>query len=1090
MTKLTILHFSDAHWHPSNDTDLSIVRDAMLEDLTTLQKQEALSVDLVMFTGDLVLAGENKEHFKLAHDAIISPTLHCLSLSEERFLICPGNHDISRKVVRESGFIEKGLKSNFISVEAANSFIESLVEESPSSSIALERMSNFESYVSGLGLKPTNEYGMVKTYHLSINGVNLGVACFDNSWRSSGESGGVDRNKLVLGERNVDFAIADLQSTDLAVAMFHHPISWLAEFDAASVSPRLHGSFDLLAFGHVHTAEPELKTTLNGSAILSQSGAFYNSRDYYNGYQIIEIDTAVCTAQMRLRTYFNRPVRRFGPAENLVKDGILKFKYDPRRGDINPGLEEFLREVRPEIRRLALDQFNISDIGADICSDPHTAFICPPIYVKSAETAKEEIEDNLNSEGGSGSDQRRKIDISEVLKSQDNYLFLGAREAGKSSLAHYISVLVAEGLSDHTRVPIVVDYKTFSANLYSLKKSAAAYLGISKAGFDIQDSLDAGHMIVIIDDFSGLDRKKKDNLEDLISKYPNTRWIVLADSRFGSTNPNTDDNDLLSGFQIAHIDTLPRRSIRELTRRWCEKTGTDDEQTFTTVMSQIRGSDLPRTGYIVTLLLWALHKNRQMERINEAVLIMNMSDYLLGKADFRKALEGEFDATSKEITLQAFSEFLRENNGYVTPNEATKFLIEFFGSRGLNYDAGKVLDALCECGILSRTTDTVKFKYRCFEEYFLAKHLGSSDARLKSALLQRKYLDYLREFEILSGLGRENDAIIDELTQQIGTFSPDVIENIDVADFEDLVEEESSVGISRRKLQKIRQKKLTAEQVDDLMDVTEARLAERKRLQDDSEEISHETAQDSEEAKFGSHSESHLVVHPDQQGHIKQPKLSAIAFMSSLGLLGRVLRNSEFTTKERKISGVKLYSHSSAKLFIYINEIVADVFAGMVVSLNEKEGEEFIDDEAKKAIRYFLTKKMMLFISSRMADELASVKLVPVFEELMRSDQLSLAEKTFLTGLQLDCPNETWDAHWKSHAHANKKQRIAIEFLVDKLWEHIHTKALGPKDRAKVEHAALEMEMALGQPKAAKGKILQGIRTAANRSARSSEKEE
>ncbi len=178
----------------------------------------------------------------------------------------------------------------------------------------------------------------------------------------------------------------------------------------------------------------------------------------------------------------------------------------------------------------------------------------------------------------------------------------------------------------------------------------------------------SGEVMVVIDNYSGLDRKKKESFETLISDYPDTRWIVLADKRFGATNPNTEDNDLISGFKVAYIDALPRKSIRELTRRWCEKTGSDDEQTFTTIMSQIRGSDLPRTGYIVTLLLWALHKNRQMERINEAVLIMNMSDYLLGKADFRKALEGEFDATSKEITLQAFSEFLRESGGYVTPS--------------------------------------------------------------------------------------------------------------------------------------------------------------------------------------------------------------------------------------------------------------------------------------------------------------------------------------------------------------------------------------------------------------------------------------
>jgi len=434
----------------------------MLQDLRQLQKEDALAVDLVMFTGDLVLAGENKEHFVSAHKAIVKPILDCLSLDENRFLICPGNHDISRKVVRESGFIETGLLSSFISVESANSFIENVAKGDKKTAIALERMSNYESYVSGLSLKPKNQYGMVKTFHLTIAGIDVGVACFDNSWRSSGEPGGVDRNKLVLGERNVDFAISDLQDVDLAIGMFHHPVSWLSEFDAASVSPRLHYGFDLLAFGHVHTAEPELKTTLNGSAVLSQSGALYNNRDYYNGYQLIEVDTEVCKVELQLRTYFDKPVRRFGAAENLVKGGRIYFKYEQMRSNANPSLEEFLREVRPEIRRLALDQFNISDIGAEICSDPHTAFICPPIYIKSREASRDEDDDKLEPETKKPAERQTEVEISEILKTNDNYILLGAREAGKSSLAHYISVLVAEGLVDRTRVPIVVDYKTFS----------------------------------------------------------------------------------------------------------------------------------------------------------------------------------------------------------------------------------------------------------------------------------------------------------------------------------------------------------------------------------------------------------------------------------------------------------------------------------------------------------------------------------------------------------------------------------------------------------------------------------------------------
>ncbi len=219
-------------------------------------------------------------------------------------------------------------------------------------------------------------------------------------------------------------------------------------------------------------------------------------------------------------------------------------------------------------------------------------------------------------------------------------------------------------------------------------------------------------------------------------------------------------------------------------------------------------------------------------------------------------------------------------------------------------------------------------------------------------MLKREYLGYIREFEILSGLGRENDAIIDELIHQIQCYSPEVICDIEVIGFEELVEEESSVGISRRKLRKIREKKLTAEQVDDLMDETEARLAERKRLQDEPKSASPDLATDNkDDSRSDLDDQSHSDDKPEVRNLVDQPKLTALSYMNSLGLLGRVLRNSEFTTKKRKIDGVRLYIQGSVKLFLYINEIVADVFAGMVATLNEDE--EFIDEEAGRALRYF-----------------------------------------------------------------------------------------------------------------------------------------
>ena len=47
MPKVTILHFSDAHWHPSNAKNLSIVIKAMVSDMRYLIENKGVKFDLV-----------------------------------------------------------------------------------------------------------------------------------------------------------------------------------------------------------------------------------------------------------------------------------------------------------------------------------------------------------------------------------------------------------------------------------------------------------------------------------------------------------------------------------------------------------------------------------------------------------------------------------------------------------------------------------------------------------------------------------------------------------------------------------------------------------------------------------------------------------------------------------------------------------------------------------------------------------------------------------------------------------------------------------------------------------------------------------
>ena len=78
------------------------------------------------------------------------------------------------------------------------------------------------------------------------------------------------------------------------------------------------------------------------------------------------------------------------------------------------------------------------------------------------------------------------------------------------------------------------------------------------------------------------------------------------------------------------------------------------------MVAYIHHGNLPQTGYIVNLVLLAVQQGKHIERVNEAVLISNMVNFLLGRSNIVGSSRLSLDHISKEITLQTLSVYIRE----------------------------------------------------------------------------------------------------------------------------------------------------------------------------------------------------------------------------------------------------------------------------------------------------------------------------------------------------------------------------------------------------------------------------------------------
>lgn len=1023
--EITFIHFSDLHWFKDWSKDQKIVSTLVCEDIESL-RAEGTHFDFAFFTGDLVQAGECQDDFTSADREIVAPILSACGISRERYIICPGNHDISRSTVRSQELIEEGMRGRLTSTEHVNRLIDKLNADSSDPQQVLARMLSYEAYRSQYSAQANEKSALSESFRIKVNDFQCGITAFNNSWRATGEAGSVDRFRLLLGERVVDEALPHLDDCDLRIALFHHPLNWMAEFDSASVKPRLFQNYDIILFGHVHEAEPEIRSTITGASLTLQSGSLFSGRNHFNGYQVVSLNPQTGEVKIAVRTYFDKPTRRWGAAENIAPGGLVNLSYKPKKKGVDPEIEKLMALARPLVRRKALEQFNIADLGSKFEQDPHDAFIVPPLSLS------EEHRANLLGSDSNGP-KSTGVDLADLLRSGSPVSFIGPSGAGKTSLAHFCSVMIAEGINTNQKIPVIVDARTFNPNDYGVRKAVAEYL---ENGLDERKALIEGRLVFLLDNYDRATDTKKKKISEYVNKNNKCGWLFFSTEGPRLLHSAEHPDHSIPGVVQVKIGYLPRRSIRTMTKRWCGTTGENAQETFEAVMRQLAARDLPRTGYIVTLLLWSMEKAQKIERLNEAHLLSAMSDFLLGKSDFLASQDTGLDSFTKEHILQEISAFLRGKNGTAPENDVLDFVIKLFREKALPYSASDVLGGFVACGILILEAGQIKFKYTRFGEFYYAQRLSNRQDELSDLIKTSRFLEFSREIELLSGLRRENTALINSLLHWLSVY-PDPLSDYPLENFSALASNERYLGANEKELNDIRTKKLSDVEIDDLMDETEREM--QKLAGDDG---------------VGTTASGAIERIVEIGISRTAPPLPFGEAVLCLLLLGKVLKNSDFNSKEDKLRAVQVLMDYHVRVSMVALELFDHIFEKFLAD----HADALKLDEAEKKIIFSMISQRLLLEGLKIGTTVgASVKLLPLIPDAMRQFGSNLGARLYICLLWMDCGGENWHSAWLDLIADPTTPLLVQGLLAHKLTDRVNEVPMTAADRKKITELSWEI---------------------------------
>ncbi|WP_313390906.1 metallophosphoesterase [Acinetobacter sp.] len=927
---IRILHFSDLHIHDNYDQNK--VLKCFLNDIKLNGKY-----DLVICSGDIAAKGnfhnENISNFFQKIKEIVGENISVIT--------CPGNHDVSlksRKQRYEVNFSE--VKSH----EAANALFDDLyADPDPSLCAHLKNYNDIASHIVGENL----ENKIFFTKKIEINNKLIGVASLNSAWFTKG-GGDIDYGKLFVAQHQVERAYDEIIDCDIKIATFHHPLDWLSPKERPYIQNALINNFDIFLCGHMHSNNVSSLATNLGNLFTSNTGCLYQTREYFNGYSIIEITEE--SIKTIAREYYDQR-STFDKSIRFSEDATSTFSFEKKK-EITLISGEIISHIN------LITNKKLLSINSGVApQELSTIFVEPPLsYTNEKEY--------YASERDTGNTLKKLVSLDSLYYKNNNIFFFGKRESGKSTLLNFLISNKYQNLHSQAQLGIVIDLEKARTHDRNITKatiitSALNFLDGNLNKKELISLLEAGSILIAFDNLNIRNKNDEKVIKDFMITYNLCRYIATSNEPEIIINDYKYNKDLFP--EQIHIHSFKKSHTENLVNNWFSNDVEASKNSLKFVKKLIDQLNVPSTPFLISMLLWVVEKNRNNSHLfNEASVVQVLIEGLLNKFGEEKKRE-DFDSTNLSHFLKEFSYHLDQNKvTNISLSEFDLFKIKYFAERGL-YSEENLRNELIDKGILYGDSATIGFKFDCFRSYFLAEKFNTNEEIWLNIIKENKIQNYSVEFEYYSGIHRDREKLLIEFHAAIKNMFSNINFNTDKLSLEN----DKSILLSATLFGDITSK-----------------------IDSNSDKKDEVTYLDVPNKASIDHSISREKVSlPDDSEHYT-------AFVT-LKTFASILRNSEL------VANLKLKKDSLDDLFTYWDDVFLFLLA-MVKADVKKLTEDNLTTEQEQELTRFFTLMLTFVYSYVIVEKSSSPKMKTLFEEYFESNNTAHRTLAILCYIDID----------------------------------------------------------------------------------------